>query len=1147
MASKAFLQQAYLAYFGRPADPSGLAYYAEKTEAQVKAAFSASPESQAFFGSMEISAQINAIYQNLFNRDAEPAGLTYWAQEIGSGRLSLADAAMGILAGAQNDDKTAVANKLAASDAFTTALNTTAEMLGYAGSAAIAPARAFLKAVDATAASLTAATAGVDTSVNTVVNSAAASVAGQTFTLTASVDAVSGTAGNDTIVGVLGNTPSFSVGDNIVGGAGTDTLNLIAAQHTANGLVSIDGVETVNVRLIGTAAETVELNAADWSGVAVLSNASSLSATTLEVSGVESTTNITLNGNTDVSVQYASTTTANAVGTIADAGTFAGATDIFASATANATAHLDFDLENAGLVSGIAVTLNGTNNYARLEGGANAEAYTINGAANATLITDDAVVSFDASGASGNIDVTLEGASSAVVKGGAGNDTLRLGTTFSNSDSFDGGAGTDTIRATVAGFDTDLRTTNVENAVLTYTESAGGAVNASASTVTNFTFAAGTAGNAAAVLEIGNAATIILNDDSLGDVTLDYASGASTTTLNIGSVSGTVGIGALAITDVANVTINAVGVSGSVGGTIGTASFDADLKSLAISTSGGEADLTIGTNNVDMSLGGVTSLTVTSNGSAGITFNNVDLAGSGALKTVTLSANNSNAADIALGDISGSALTSINLTAVSGADISVGTLDLGNDASGGTQDETISIVQGSNSDVTVGAITVSGQGTLNINITQNATGITDIAQITLIKSTEATADEVGKNITFGAVTVAASGEVAINGIDMAAAGTGAQVVFGEVVVSQDGGYSAGAISGSGVNIDVSSFTITVGASATATFGAIEGLSAGAVGARTITLLSDATATFGAVTASAISTHSIVANTGASANFGAMTSEGAVGAITIGGVDGADVEFGAIGASGAIGAISVSGSLDVTIGTISAASIGNINNTQQGVSGSFTIDLSGVATAARVNLGVAANTVISGLGNDVITLTGGQTAAAGNDVIRYNTAAAGIDSITNFIGGNAASGGDRIEFASAALGISGGLRDADGVALSDSTTMVFGTAISAAATLGTTGNILVFATGFATTGALTTFLTSAGAITFATADMNGSGNFVAIYSDTNGQDTYVALVHFDSGAAAQATMASAADVTVTNLAVIRGVSPGALVAANIDIV
>jgi hypothetical protein len=229
MASKAFLQQAYLAYFGRPADVSGLAYYADQSEAQVKAAFSASPESQAFFGSMAVAAQINTIYNNLFNRDAEPAGLTYWSQEIGSGRLTLADAAMGILAGAQNDDKVAVANKLAASEAFTAALDTTAEILGYAGSAAVAPARAFLAAVDATAASLTTATAGVAAAVVSV-TTAGSVVSGQTFTLTTGLDTIMGTAGNDTINAYAFNVvtgadvTTLNSVDSIDGGAGIDTM-----------------------------------------------------------------------------------------------------------------------------------------------------------------------------------------------------------------------------------------------------------------------------------------------------------------------------------------------------------------------------------------------------------------------------------------------------------------------------------------------------------------------------------------------------------------------------------------------------------------------------------------------------------------------------------------------------------------------------------------------------------------------------------------------------------------------------------------------------------------------------------------------------------------------------------------------------------
>ena len=40
------------------------------------------------------------------------------------------------------------------------------------------------------------------------------------------MDAVNGTAGNDTISGLVGVSGTFNVGDTISGGSGTDTLNL---------------------------------------------------------------------------------------------------------------------------------------------------------------------------------------------------------------------------------------------------------------------------------------------------------------------------------------------------------------------------------------------------------------------------------------------------------------------------------------------------------------------------------------------------------------------------------------------------------------------------------------------------------------------------------------------------------------------------------------------------------------------------------------------------------------------------------------------------------------------------------------------------------------------------------------------------------
>jgi len=263
MASTTYLQQAYLAYFGRPADVSGLSFYASRTEAQVVAAFSASPESQAFFGSLITSAQIEAIYQNLFNRAAENAGLTYWSNEISTGRLSLAQASMGILAGAQNDDKLAVTNKLAAATAFTAALDTSAEMAGYQGSSAITAARAYLAPVGSTAASLTAATttAALSASVATVV---AAGTAGEIFPLTTGDDTFTGTTSDDTYTAT---TSTLSADDKILDASITDNdeLNITATADPA--VMDVSNVENININW--NSFSTADIDLSDVSGATV--------------------------------------------------------------------------------------------------------------------------------------------------------------------------------------------------------------------------------------------------------------------------------------------------------------------------------------------------------------------------------------------------------------------------------------------------------------------------------------------------------------------------------------------------------------------------------------------------------------------------------------------------------------------------------------------------------------------------------------------------------------------------------------------------------------------------------------------------------------------------------------------------------------
>ena len=147
------VQRLYVAYFGRPADAGGLVYFAQNylnagaptavgalqgaylNNAAVKSlidSFATSAESQALYPGDNISF-INAVYRNLFNRDAEAAGSAYWASGIDSGAITRADAAVAIMAGAQGSDLDLVNKKNAVASAFTAALDTPTKRAAYDG------------------------------------------------------------------------------------------------------------------------------------------------------------------------------------------------------------------------------------------------------------------------------------------------------------------------------------------------------------------------------------------------------------------------------------------------------------------------------------------------------------------------------------------------------------------------------------------------------------------------------------------------------------------------------------------------------------------------------------------------------------------------------------------------------------------------------------------------------------------------------------------------------------------------------------------------------------------------------------------------------------------------------------------------------
>lgn len=160
------IQQIYLAYLGRPADPAGLAYWADQVDSQggdlslVLSGFAASEESAALYGEMSTNQAISAIYTNLFKREADDAGVAYWQAQIEGGAVDPAQAALAILLGAQDTDITAASNKLTAANAFTARVAASGAT-GYSDADALAVGRDFLSNIDASDESL----ANLDTAV----------------------------------------------------------------------------------------------------------------------------------------------------------------------------------------------------------------------------------------------------------------------------------------------------------------------------------------------------------------------------------------------------------------------------------------------------------------------------------------------------------------------------------------------------------------------------------------------------------------------------------------------------------------------------------------------------------------------------------------------------------------------------------------------------------------------------------------------------------------------------------------------------------------------------------------------------------------------------------------------------------------------
>jgi hypothetical protein len=123
------VQQMYVGYYGRPGDPGGIGYWADRLRqaggnwtAEIVDAFGNSDEYLTRFGGLPPATLIDQLYQQLFGRNAEPVGKSYYLDLLtgtnDSGlnpqrrQSTLAQIALDIANGALNQDAVTLNNKL---------------------------------------------------------------------------------------------------------------------------------------------------------------------------------------------------------------------------------------------------------------------------------------------------------------------------------------------------------------------------------------------------------------------------------------------------------------------------------------------------------------------------------------------------------------------------------------------------------------------------------------------------------------------------------------------------------------------------------------------------------------------------------------------------------------------------------------------------------------------------------------------------------------------------------------------------------------------------------------------------------------------------------------------------------------------------
>jgi len=761
------IQELYVAYFGRPADVEGKAYWSgSSTGVSTVLEFAANMHSQSEFqdayGSKKTATQVNQIYQNLFSRDADADGLNYWTGQIANGSLELAEIAVHLIWAAKNNtggsaDKTALENKVAAATEFTNdvAADATAQLAYTADDAdAFTTAKTFITGITTTAATA----AEIDTQVSSIVSTYNINDAkGVTYSLATTADDLTGGTKNDTFAGVVdadtAANNTFTALDSLDGGAGTDTLTVTFASDAGNTntfpAATISNIETFSIKNQDD-DDAVTVDFANISGETTVK--SNLSTSAVTFSNLASGTNVDIIGNTSltngaldygfVAAATASTldimdgvtagavtetgsglltTTINSTGaanTIGALGVAASVTSLNINATTNLT---------TGAITSAAVTtltITGAGDVDIDAGALDADTDVIDASASTGdvdilvgNIADNTGVSADltVTTGSGDDDVDLTGLDAAdeiSITLGAGNDivyideVIQASSTTSPGDVLAGGAGTDTLSALTATLNAHATTTTVSGfEKINITDEHSGSLDVAdfGTGITTVTLAAGSHSGNAGDITF-NAGASVLNISDVNDGNLALTAAGTATTDSL--TINLLDIGADALSD-ETLTITK----------IETVTLDTDLATSTLTAQVLEnVSLTADT-------GGTTTFNVVGANALSIdaiTANTVDFSGSGGAITQTTAmvgtASGTNTLDGGAGDdtLIGDTNDTTNITGGAGDDDITGSSDTaGETISGGAGDDTINSSAGSdtitggagNDTITLGAAT----------------------------------------------------------------------------------------------------------------------------------------------------------------------------------------------------------------------------------------------------------------------------------------------------------------------------------------------------------------------------------------------------------------------------------------------------------